>query len=129
MSERVNDQDLSPESKAFKYGLDVIDKTEPLIADYIRGELENQRTLHQEPPLCLNAPLICQIELPDIQGCPMLHRVWNYCPRLLGHSLLPIWLPEDPRSDSVARPCSALSPNPRVHFAPEIDLVWRLRRR
>ena len=44
MSERVNDQDLSPESKAFKYGLDVIDKTEPLIADYIRGELENQRT-------------------------------------------------------------------------------------
>ena len=44
MSERVNDQDLSPESKAFKYGLDVIDNTEPLIADYIRGELENQRT-------------------------------------------------------------------------------------
>ena len=34
----------SPESKAFKFGLDVINQSEPLIADYIRAELENQRS-------------------------------------------------------------------------------------
>jgi len=37
-------QNLSPESKAFKFGLDVINQSEPLIADYIRAELENQRS-------------------------------------------------------------------------------------
>ncbi len=44
MSGSDDAQNLSPESKAFKFGLDVINQSEPLIADYIRAELENQRS-------------------------------------------------------------------------------------
>ncbi len=44
MSGNDDAQNLSPESKAFKFGLDVINQSEPLIADYIRAELENQRS-------------------------------------------------------------------------------------
>ena len=44
MSENDDAQNLSPESKAFKFGLDVINQSEPQIADYIRAELENQRS-------------------------------------------------------------------------------------
>jgi len=44
MSGNDDEENLSPESKAFKFGLDVINQTEPLIADYIRAELQNQRS-------------------------------------------------------------------------------------
>ena len=44
MSGNDDAQNLSPESKAFKFGLDVINQSEPQIADYIRAELENQRS-------------------------------------------------------------------------------------
>ena len=44
MSASDDAQNLSPESKAFKFGLDVINQSEPLIADFIRAELENQRS-------------------------------------------------------------------------------------
>ena len=44
MSGSVNEQNSSSESNAFSFGLDVIGKTEPLIAEYIRGELQNQRS-------------------------------------------------------------------------------------
>ena len=44
MSGNEDAQNLSPESKAFKFGLDVINQSEPLIADFIRAELENQRS-------------------------------------------------------------------------------------
>jgi len=44
MSGNDDAQNLSPESKAFKFGLDVINQSEPLIADYIRAELDNQRS-------------------------------------------------------------------------------------
>ncbi len=44
MSGNDDAENLSPESKAFKFGLDVINQTEPLIADYIRAELQNQRS-------------------------------------------------------------------------------------
>jgi len=36
-------ENMSDESKAFKFGLNAIEKSEPLIADFIRGELDNQR--------------------------------------------------------------------------------------
>ena len=43
MNENSNEEVLTDESKAFSYGLNIIEKSEPLVAEYIRGELGNQR--------------------------------------------------------------------------------------
>ncbi len=44
MDEKTTDKGISSESKAFTYGLNVIEESEPLVAEYIRGELGNQRS-------------------------------------------------------------------------------------
>jgi len=44
MSEKIINKGISSESKAFSYGLNVIEESEPLVAEYIRGELGNQRS-------------------------------------------------------------------------------------
>ena len=44
MDERTINKGISSESKAFSYGLNVIEESEPLVAEYIRGELGNQRS-------------------------------------------------------------------------------------
>ena len=43
MNSEHDGENMSDESKAFKFGLNAIEKSEPLIADFIRGELDNQR--------------------------------------------------------------------------------------
>ena len=40
----MDEKTISSESKAFSYGLNVIEGSEPLVAEYIRGELGNQRS-------------------------------------------------------------------------------------
>jgi len=44
MDEKTTNKGISSESKAFTYGLNVIEESEPLVAEYIRGELGNQRS-------------------------------------------------------------------------------------
>ncbi len=44
MDEKTINKGISSESKAFSYGLNVIEESEPLVAEYIRGELGNQRS-------------------------------------------------------------------------------------